>query len=67
MVFSMEITLENEIDKKAVEMLLKAPLMSNEEITKTIDNLRKMAVKKSGKRNVRHVLDVWADTAYSIS
>ncbi|ABR55439.1 conserved hypothetical protein [Methanococcus vannielii SB] len=63
----MAIKLDTEVDKKAVEILLKAPLMSKDELDITINNLRQMAAKKSGKRNIRYVMDLWADKAYSIS
>jgi hypothetical protein len=47
--------------------LLKAPLMSRDELTDTIYELRKLAYKRSGKRNVKSVMDYWASTAYFIS
>ncbi|WP_459202301.1 hypothetical protein [Methanococcus sp. CF] len=58
---------EPEMDKLAVEMLLKAPLMSKEELDETLFTLRKMAIKKSGRRNARFIMDSWADTAYNMS
>ncbi|AEK19525.1 hypothetical protein [Methanococcus maripaludis] len=58
---------DSKMDKMAVEMLLKAPMMSKEELDETIFTLRKMAIKKSGRRNARFIMDSWADTAYDIS
>lgn len=58
---------DSKMDKMAVEMLLKAPMMSKEELDETIFTLRKMAIKKSGRRNARCIMDSWADTAYDIS
>ncbi|ABO35264.1 conserved hypothetical protein [Methanococcus maripaludis C5] len=58
---------DNKMDKMAVEMLLKAPLMSKEELDETIFTLRKMAIKKSGRRNARYTMDSWADIAYDLS
>ncbi|MBA2862693.1 hypothetical protein [Methanococcus maripaludis] len=55
------------IDQKAVNLLLKAPLMGRDELTDTIYELRKMAYKKYGKRNIKSVIDCWASTAYFIS
>ncbi|MBA2862738.1 hypothetical protein [Methanococcus maripaludis] len=58
---------DQKMDKLAVEMLLKAPLMSKEEFDETLLTLRKMAIKKSGRRNARFTMDSWADTAYDMS
>lgn len=63
----MDLENDQKMDKLAVEMLLKAPLMSKEELDETIFTLRKMAVKKSGRRNARYTMDSWADTAYKMS
>ena len=59
----------DEIDKKAIEILLKAPYMSEEDIKKTVKLLKRMARMKGYKneKNIKTVLDYWAYKAYKIS
>uniref|UniRef100_A9A795 Uncharacterized protein n=1 Tax=Methanococcus maripaludis (strain C6 / ATCC BAA-1332) TaxID=444158 RepID=A9A795_METM6 len=55
------------IDQKAINLLLNAPLMTMGELNDTIYELRKLAYKRSGKRNVKSVMDYWASAAYNLS
>ncbi|NPA62320.1 MAG: hypothetical protein GXN95_02065 [Methanococci archaeon] len=61
----------DDIDRKAVMLLLNATLMSEEEIEKTLKVLRRMArIKKRKEKNIksiRDVLDYWACQAYKTS
>ncbi|ACX72968.1 conserved hypothetical protein [Methanocaldococcus vulcanius M7] len=61
----------DDIDRKAVMLLLNATLMSEEEIEKTLKVLRRMArIKKRREKNIRSikdVLDYWACQAYKTS
>ncbi|ADC70446.1 conserved hypothetical protein [Methanocaldococcus sp. FS406-22] len=59
----------DEIDKKAIEILLNAPFMSEEEMRNTVKLLKRMARMKGCKNesNIREILDCWAYNAYKIS
>ncbi|EHP89095.1 hypothetical protein [Methanotorris formicicus] len=59
----------DEIDKRAIEILLKAPFMTEEEMKNTVKILKQMARMKRDKNrgNTRKILDYWANEAYNIS
>lgn len=57
----------DETDRIAIMLLVKAPLMSKEEMKSTISYLKKIAREKDRNKKVNEVLDYWANKAYSIS
>ncbi|XRO76913.1 hypothetical protein ACO3VM_09135 [Methanocaldococcus sp. 10A] len=61
----------DDIDKKAISLLLDATLMSEDEIERTLKILRNMArIKKRKEKNlksIKDVLDYWACQAYEYS
>lgn len=57
----------DDIDNVAIKTLVNAPLMSGRELKNTVNYLRKLAIKKNGKKNVEKTLDYWANRAYEIS
>jgi ribosome recycling factor len=57
----------DEIDKKAIEILLNAPFMTEEEMKNTIKILKQMARMKKNRGSIREILDYWANQAYILS
>ena len=61
----------DDIDRKAINLLMDATLMSEEEIERTLKILRNMArIKKRREKNlksIKDVLDYWACQAYKYS
>ncbi|XRP96667.1 hypothetical protein ACO3UB_06910 [Methanocaldococcus sp. 16A] len=61
----------DDIDKKAISLLIDATLMSEDEIERTLKILRNMArIKKRKEKNlksIKDVLDYWACQAYEYS
>ncbi|WP_048201719.1 hypothetical protein [Methanocaldococcus bathoardescens] len=61
----------DDIDKKAISLLMDATLMSEDEIERTLKILRNMArIKKRKEKNlksIKDVLDYWACQAYEYS
>ncbi|MCQ6254463.1 hypothetical protein [Methanocaldococcus sp.] len=61
----------DDIDKKAINLLINATLMSENEIEKTLKILRNLARVKKRKekrlKSIREVLDYWACQAYKYS
>ncbi|MDK2789662.1 MAG: hypothetical protein PWP15_169 [Methanothermococcus sp.] len=57
----------DETDRIAIKLLVKAPLMSKEEMNSTISYLKKIAREKDRNKKVNEVLDYWANKAYLIS
>ncbi|AAB99155.1 hypothetical protein MJ_1145 [Methanocaldococcus jannaschii DSM 2661] len=61
----------DDIDRKAISLLMDATLMSEDEIERTLKILRNMArIKKRKEKNlksIRDVLDYWACQAYKSS
>ncbi len=61
----------DDIDRKAISLLMDATLMSEEEIERTLKILRNMArIKKRREKNlksIKDVLDYWACQAYKYS
>ncbi|XRO74626.1 hypothetical protein ACO3TA_04345 [Methanocaldococcus sp. 28A] len=61
----------DDIDKKAISLLIDATLMSKDEIERTLKILRNMArIKKRKEKNlksIKDVLDYWACQAYEYS
>ena len=61
----------DDIDRKAISLLMDATLMSEEEIERTLKILRNMARIKKRKekklKSIKDVLDYWACQAYEYS
>jgi hypothetical protein len=61
----------DDIDRKAISLLMDATLMSEDEIERTLKILRNMArIKKRKEKNlksIKDVLDYWACQAYKSS
>ncbi len=61
----------DDIDRKAISLLIDATLMSEEEIERTLKILRNMARIKKRKekklKSIKDVLDYWACQAYEYS
>ncbi|EHP86949.1 hypothetical protein [Methanotorris formicicus] len=57
----------DEIDKRAIEILLKAPFMTEEEMKNTVKVLKQMARMKKNRGSIKEILDYWADQAYMLS
>ncbi|ADC69458.1 conserved hypothetical protein [Methanocaldococcus sp. FS406-22] len=61
----------DDIDRKAISLLMDATLMSEDEIERTLKILRNMArIKKRKEKNlksIKDVLDYWACQAYKYS
>ncbi|MCS3901100.1 hypothetical protein [Methanococcus voltae] len=54
----------SKLDRIAIDMLISAPLMDGKEMEETLEQLKYMAMLKSGKRKVKKELDNWASIAY---
>ncbi|MBP2172541.1 hypothetical protein [Methanococcus voltae] len=54
----------SKLDRLAIDMLISAPLMDGKEMEETLEQLKYMAMLKSGKRKITKELDSWASLAY---